>query len=140
MNSPLFRIAALQLSWPLVLVSLWILYRGHNLPGGGFIGGLVAASSFLLFDLAGYGRPKRGIFSASPFTFLSIGLSIAVLSTLPGLLHGSFMRGLWLPALELPVIGKVLIGTPFFFDVGVYFTVIGFIVLLADTLTDESSP
>ena len=140
MNSLLLRIAARLLSWPLVILSLWILYRGHNLPGGGFIGGLLAASSFLLFDLSGYGRPKTGLFSASPFVFLCLGLSIAILSTLPGLLQGSFMLGLWFPAVEAPLVGKILIGTPFFFDVGVYFTVIGFIVLLADTLTDESCP
>lgn len=140
MNSLLFRIAARQLSWPLVILSLWLLYRGHNLPGGGFIGGLLAASAFLLFDLSGYGRPTRGVFSVSPFVLLASGLGIAVLSTLPGLFLGSFMKGLWFPAVEAPLIGKILIGTPFFFDVGVYLTVIGFIVLLADTLTDESSP
>ncbi len=71
---------------------------------------------------------------------LASGLGVAVLSTLPGLFLGSFMKGLWFPAVEAPLIGKILIGTPFFFDVGVYLTVIGFIVLLADTLTDESSP
>ncbi len=51
MNSLLFRIAARQLSWPLVILSLWLINRGHNLPGGGFNGGLIAASEFMLFDL-----------------------------------------------------------------------------------------
>jgi len=138
MNSTLLQIAARFLSWPLVIVSLWLLYRGHNLPGGGFIGGLLAASAFVLFDLSGEGRPTRGFFSIPSFAFLASGLGTAVLSTLPGLLAGGFMRGLWLPAVELPVVGKILLGTPFVFDVGVYLTVIGFILLLADTLSDDS--
>jgi multicomponent Na+:H+ antiporter subunit B len=47
------------------------------------------------------------------------------------------MKGLWLPAFELPLLGKVLIGTPLVFDIGVYLTVIGFILLLADTLSSD---
>ena len=140
MNSTLLQIAARFLSWPLVIVSLWLLYRGHNLPGGGFIGGLLAASAFVLYDLTGGGRPARGLFSAAPSVFLASGLGTAVLSALPGLFAGNFMKGLWLPAVEVPVAGKILLGTPFLFDVGVYLTVIGFILLLADTLADDSSP
>ncbi|MGD9419922.1 MAG: MnhB domain-containing protein [Verrucomicrobiota bacterium JB025] len=139
MNSLLLRIAARYLSWPLLVVSLWLLYRGHNLPGGGFIGGLLAASAFMLYELSGYGRPQRGFFSISPFFFMPVGLGVAVLSALPGLLGGAFMKGLWLPGFELPLLGKVHLGTPLLFDIGVYLTVIGFILLLADTLNDESS-
>lgn len=137
MNSPLLHIAARVLSWPFVLLSIWILYRGHNLPGGGFIGGLTAAVGFVLYGLSGYGRPLKGFFSARPATFLASGLGIALASTLPGLFQGAFMRGLWLPGFELPLIGKVHLGTPLVFDIGVYFTVIGFILLLAETLSSE---
>lgn len=137
MNSTLIHIAARVLAWPFLLVSVWILYRGHNLPGGGFIGGLMAASGFILHDLSGYGRPDRGFFATKPFVFLACGLGTAVVSTLPGLLAGGFMAGVWLPGFELPLLGKVHLGTPLVFDIGVYLTVIGFILLIADTLTGE---
>ena len=141
MNSLLLHIAARFLAWPLLIVSIWILYRGHNLPGGGFIGGLLAASGFLLYDLSGHGRPLRGFFSLSPFFFLTLGLGLAVLSTLPGMIGGgSFMQGLWLPGFELPLLGSVHLGTPLVFDIGVWFTVIGFILLLNGTLAGEESP
>ncbi len=140
MNSLLLHIAARFISWPLLIVSIWILYRGHNLPGGGFIGGLLAASGFVLYDLSGYGRPKKGFFSTSPFFFLALGLSLAVLSTLPGIIDGgAFMQGLWLPAFDLPLLGTVHLGTPLIFDIGVWFTVIGFILLLNQTLAQEDS-
>lgn len=138
MKSSLLLIASKFLSWPFFLLSIWILYRGHNLPGGGFIGGLVGASGFLFYDLSGYGRPVRGLFSWSPFVFLTSGLGVAVISALPGLFGGAgFMKGFWLPTVELPVLGAVHLGTPMLFDVGVYLTVIGFILLLAGTLAEE---
>ena len=138
MNSLLLHIAARALSWPFLALSIWILYRGHNLPGGGFIGGLIAASGFILHDLSGHGRPRRGFFSTSPFAFLALGLGLAVASTLPGMLGGgAFMQGMWLPGFELPLLGGIHLGTPLVFDIGVYFTVIGFMLLLAGTLAGE---
>ena len=138
MKSMLLLIASRFLSWPFFILSLWILYRGHNLPGGGFIGGLVGASGFLFYDLAGYGRPERGLFSFKPFSFLTAGLGLAVLSGLPGLFSGSgFLKGFWLPGFSAPLLGSVHLGTPLVFDIGVYLTVIGFILLLAGTLAEE---
>jgi multisubunit Na+/H+ antiporter MnhB subunit len=139
MSSPLLQIGARVLSWPLVIVSLWLLYRGHNLPGGGFIGGLLAASAFVLYDLSGAGRPQSGLFSVSPFVFMPLGLGLAVLSAVPGMLSGRFMQGVWLPGFELPLLGKVHLGTPLVFDIGVYLAVTGFIILLSETLTEEET-
>jgi multicomponent Na+:H+ antiporter subunit B len=138
MKSHLLLVASRFLSWPFFFLSIWILYRGHNLPGGGFIGGLVGASGFLFYDLSGYGRPEKGFFSLKPFSFLSAGLGAAVLSGLPGLLAGKgFLAVFWLPGFKLPMLGSVHLGTPLVFDIGVYLTVIGFILLLADTLAEE---
>ena len=138
MKSMLLLIASRFLSWPFFILSIWILYRGHNLPGGGFIGGLVGASGFLFYDLSGFGRPKSGFFSFGPFSFLTVGLGLAVFSALPGLILGAgFMKGFWLPGFSVPLLGSVHLGTPLIFDIGVYLTVIGFILLLAGTLAEE---
>lgn len=117
-----------RMLFPLLLVlSWWVLYRGHNLPGGGFIGGLVAASAFILYALGETTDEARRRLRVDPATLMAIGLLVALLSALLGLLAGEpFMTGLWLPGFSLPLLGKVHLGTPLLFDVGVYFAVIGF--------------
>lgn len=111
----------------LLLLSFVVLYRGHNLPGGGFIGGLLAATAFILVGLGDSMDRAKAILRIEPVTLMAIGLLVAVLSGLPGMLTGApFMTGQWLPGFSLPLIGKVHLGTPLVFDVGVYMVVIGF--------------
>jgi multicomponent Na+:H+ antiporter subunit A len=129
--------AAVRLLLPLLLVfSVFLLIRGHNAPGGGFAGGLVAAASFVLYALAdGVARARRAL-PLSERTFIPIGLAIALASALLSLMQGQpFMTGLWLPA-PLPVLGKI--GTPVIFDVGVYFLVFGMALTIIFSLM--SSP
>ena len=132
MNSILLNTSTRYLVPLLVVLSLILLYRGHNLPGGGFIGGLVAASSVILLAYSrGWLDVEKGL-PFDPITLMSCGLIIAMLSGLPGLLFGNaFMEGMWLPSFNLAFIGKVKLGTPLLFDVGVYFAVIGFTVKCA---------
>jgi multicomponent Na+:H+ antiporter subunit A len=107
----------------LLLVSLVLLWRGHNLPGGGFIGGLVAASGVALVAL-GFGvTAARQVLRLPPATFVGIGLGIAVGAGVLGLLAGEpFLSGLWMGAASLPL------GSPLLFDVGVFLTVFGAIL------------
>ena len=138
MNSIILNITARYLGPVMVILSLAILYRGHNLPGGGFIGGLTAAAGLLLIVLARGWNVTRASWWPEPILFIGIGLFLAAVSGLPGLLGGQpFMTGLWLPALELPLIGKLKLGTPLLFDVGVYFAVIGFTLKCALSLGEE---
>jgi multicomponent Na+:H+ antiporter subunit B len=109
---------------PLTLVfSVYLLMRGHNASGGGFVGGLVAAVAFVLASLAdGVGTARRAL-RVDPHVLMASGLLLALGSGLPGLLGGgAFMSGQWLD-LPLPVVGKL--GTPLLFDVGVYLAVMG---------------
>ncbi len=109
---------------PLLLIfSIFLLLRGHNDPGGGFVGGLVAASAIALYGLAlGMDKARRLLY-VEPQSLISAGLLTAVASGLLALLLGRpFMTGLW-DDNTIPVIGKL--GTPLMFDVGVYLVVIG---------------
>ena len=111
----------------LLLLSLIVLYRGHNLPGGGFIGGLLAATAFILVGLGDSMERAKTMLRIEPVKLMALGLVVALLSGLPGMLRGaSFMTGEWLPGFSLPLIGKVHLGTPLIFDIGVYMVVIGF--------------
>jgi len=123
----LLSLAARYLTPLFLVLSIVILYRGHNLPGGGFIGGLVAAAALFIRGLAiGWG-PCESRLPMRPEQFLALGLFLAIFSGLPAVALGHPpMTGLWLPDFSLPGLGKVHLGTPLLFDVGVYLTVIGF--------------
>ena len=119
MNSLILQVTTATLRPLLLLFSVFLLLRGHNEAGGGFVGGLVAASAMVLQGLS---RRDSGIAERSR-KLIPIGLAIAILSGLPGLLlHGSFLVPFW-STFSVPLIGKL--GTPLLFDVGVYFTVLG---------------
>lgn len=141
MNSVLLQVCA-KITTPLQLIlSLVLLIRGHNEPGGGFIGGLVAAAAVVFYGFAnGYPTALRLVYF-SPLTFIAIGLLTAACSGLPALIANlPFLTALW-PEFAIPTFlaGKLKPGTPFFFDVGVYFTVIGTVLLMLATLTQDDS-
>jgi multicomponent Na+:H+ antiporter subunit B len=138
-NSLILRIAARYLAPVILLASLVLLIRGHNDPGGGFIGGLLAAGAFSLHALACGADTARRLLRVDPRTLLASGLLIAAVSTLPALLRGeTWFRGLWV-SVPLPLLGEVPLGTPLLFDVGVYVAVIGFALTIVFVLTAHDS-
>lgn len=139
MNSLILR-AAVRLMFPvLLLFSVFMLLRGHNDPGGGFIGGLVAASAILLYLLAVGPQQIRQSF---PFGFrrlLPIGLLIAIAAGVLGMLNGQpFLTGVWVTFI-LPGAGEVKVGSPLLFDLGVYLVVIGMTVEVIVTMAEEET-
>lgn len=120
----------------LLVLSLVVLYRGHNLPGGGFIGGLIGATAFILLGLGESMAYAKKMLRINPVPLQAIGLAVAVLSGLPGLfMKGAFLTGVWLPDFYLPLLGKVHLGTPLVFDIGVYLAVCGFVLYTTFSLS-----
>jgi multicomponent Na+:H+ antiporter subunit B len=121
---------------PLLLVfSFFLLLRGHNEPGGGFVGGLVAASAYALFAIANGVKKAQAMLRFEPLSFIASGLLIALLSGVVGMFKdGIFMGAIWLET-KIPVIGKV--GTPLIFDVGVYLLVLGISLKIIFSLFEE---
>jgi multicomponent Na+:H+ antiporter subunit B len=136
-DSIILRTVAKVMLPVLLLISLFMLVRGHNLPGGGFIGGLLAAAGIIL-QIVAYGADRaRSIIPVNYIEVAAVGVTIAAISGLLGLLSGlPFMAAFWIEQ-PLPGIGKL--GTPFLFDIGVYITVIGVTTQLALTLAEEPS-
>ena len=133
MKSVILNTAARVLLPLLLLLSLWVLYRGHNLPGGGFIGGLAAAAAYILYVLGPGLQAAKKALRVNPQTLMGVGLLVALISASISLLLGkTFMSGVWLPTL----MGTVHLGTPFIFDIGVYLTVIGFTLQTTFSLTE----
>ncbi len=109
----------------MLVVSVYVLYRGHNEPGGGFVGGLIAAAGFATLALARGVEVARATLRFEPMTVIGFGILAALLSGLPGLwLDGSFLTHQWL------VLGNFHLGTTLLFDIGVYLVVLGGILSL----------
>jgi multicomponent Na+:H+ antiporter subunit A len=131
-NSPIFRTAARLLMPLLLLFSVFLLLRGHNEPGGGFVGGLVAAAAFALYAIAFGVQRARQALLVSPLTLLGAGLLTALLGGVPAVLRGEpFLTALWAP-------GPVPLGTPALFDVGVFLVVTGVVLMMIFSLAEES--
>jgi multicomponent Na+:H+ antiporter subunit B len=125
-----------RLLLPLLLsLSVFLLLRGHNEPGGGFVGGLVAATGFALYALAFDVATARSVLRVDPGRLAALGLGVALSSGLAGLLAGRpFLTGLWVER-AFPVIGKL--GTPLLFDVGVFMVVLGITLVIVFALVEE---
>jgi multicomponent Na+:H+ antiporter subunit B len=124
----------------LVVLSLVTFYRGHHLPGGGFIGGLLAASGFALVALGDGTAAARRLLRIKPVSLMAGGLSVALGSGILGLVAGgALFRGLWLPEIHIPVLGVVHLGTPMLFDAGVYLTVAGFALQVLFSLQEADA-
>lgn len=121
----------------LLLFSVFLLLRGHNLPGGGFAGGLVAASAIVLQRLAGDATTSRRLLRVQPQVLLPIGLGLALASGLVPLVWGQpFMTSRFVH-ITLPGGAALELGLPTLFDLGVYVVVLGVVLLAILSLAEE---
>ena len=139
MNTLIFRTLAPFVTALMLLFSIFVLLRGHNEPGGGFIGGLIAVSGLAIYGIAfGTGAVRRAL-RFHPMAIAGAGLLIAMLSGLVSIFAGvPFMTGLWItPSLfgtDIPL------STVISFDVGVYLVVLGAITSIVLALEQEPGP
>lgn len=130
--------AAGQIILPLLLLfSVFLLFRGHNEPGGGFIAGLVASAAISLHLFAVDTRAARRMLHYQPRDLLGWGLMLALISGMPAVFSGqAFFSSQWL-TLDLPIIGSLKLGTPLLFDLGVYLVVVGAVLTVILNLADD---
>jgi len=121
MNSLIFSTTARLLFWAMLMASVVILWRGHNEPGGGFVGGLVAAMAVSLIALSQGVQKARQVLRIHPVVLAGLGVAFAVLSGIPGMVAGDgFLTHQWM------VFGNGFkLGTTLLFDIGVYCAVMG---------------
>ena len=135
MTSSILQTATRLLMPLLLLFAVFLLLRGHNQPGGGFVGGLVVAASFVLYSIAFGVNAARRALLVRPSTLLGVGLLVAFLSGVPGVLAGqAFMTAIW------TTVGAgsaaTAVGTPLVFDIGVFIAVIGVVLTIVFTLAE----
>jgi len=136
MNTLIFRTAAPFLTALMLLFSVFVLLRGHNEPGGGFIGGLIAASAFAIYGIAcGVTAVRRAIIF-HPLAIAGFGLLAATIAGFLSIFSGvPFMTGLWVYPRLFGV--EVPLSTVMFFDIGVYLVVVGAITSIALALEER---
>jgi multicomponent Na+:H+ antiporter subunit B len=130
---------AVRVLFPLLLLfSVFLLLRGHNAPGGGFAGGLVAAAAYALYAIATDPPTTKRALRFEPRSFIGAGLLLALASGLPSILaYQPFLTGHW-GYLDVPHFFKVKLGTPLFFDIGVYLVVLGVTLMIILPMEEEA--
>ncbi len=119
----------------LLLFSVFILLRGHYLPGGGFVGGLVASIAFVLHGFANGNKETRMLLKYHPRSFMPFGLAISLIAAFLPMMNGlPVLTGLWVDE-PMPIIG--LIGSALLFDTGVFFVVIGVALTILFTISES---
>ncbi|SFR82976.1 multisubunit sodium/proton antiporter, MrpA subunit /multisubunit sodium/proton antiporter, MrpB subunit [Agromyces sp. CF514] len=136
-RSILIEVLVRLLFHPAIVVSVFLLFVGHNAPGGGFAGGLLAGLALVARYLAG-GRYELG--EAAPVDagrLLGTGLLLAAGTATASLFFSGIpLESAWFEA-EVPVLGTISIGTSTLFDIGVYLVVVGLVLDILRSLGGE---
>lgn len=135
--SPLLATGTRTMVPTLVLFSVFLLVTGHDVPGGGFAGGLIASAALLLVFLAFGARGLKRALPLDPEALTGVGLAAAILAGIVGLLFSDTFLTYTYASAELPLIGDVKISTLLLFDVGVYILVIGLVATAVLRLGSE---
>jgi multicomponent Na+:H+ antiporter subunit B len=139
MTGSLFFKYLARLMMPVLLMfSLFLLLRGHNQPGGGFVGGLVGSSSIILMTLA-YGSDEvRQRLHIDFLRAMFYGLAITLAAGGVGFFTGiAFQDALWWKPF-IQGLGRLELGTPLLFDIGVYVIVFSVTSSIVMNMAEES--
>ncbi|MBM7824293.1 multicomponent Na+:H+ antiporter subunit A [Arcanobacterium pluranimalium] len=136
-RSEIFEVGTRIIFHTMVIVSLFLLFSGHNHPGGGFAAGIMAGVALVLRYVAG-GRYELGAaLPLHPGHVMGSGLLLAAIYALfPLLFGGTIMQTVKLEAV-LPAFGPIKLATALFFDVGVYLIVTGLVLEILRSLGAE---
>lgn len=137
MKNIILQIALPYIRFFLIFFSIITLFRGHNFPGGGFIGGLMFSGAFIFQALAWDVADSRKTLKIRPAHMIGTGLFTAFISAFSGIVSGRpILSGIWI---DIPLLKSysVKLGTPLLFDIGVYLTVSGVVLFLIFTIMEE---
>lgn len=134
MPSVIFSAMARVFFWVMLFFSILILFRGHDQPGGGFVGGLVGAMAIGILALAESVEVARHRLIVHPMVLIGTGMFFAIISGIPGFFAGTgFLSHQWL-IFE----NSFKLGTTMLFDLGVYFVVMGGMLSLIFRFYEDS--
>ncbi len=137
MSSLILTTATRLVFFVVLLFSVYLLLRGHNSPGGGFIAGVMTALGILLQAIASDLRYVRRVFRVEPRLLAGIGLATSLSTGLVPMVFGYPFLTSTFGHLHAPWLGDIEIASAMFFDLGVYGVVVGGTLLMIMTLAEE---
>jgi len=138
MNSVILRAGTRYLAGLLLLFSIYMLLRGHNEPGGGFIGGLIGSTGFVLYAIACGTADARRALRVLPQNIAVAGLGIALLAGLAAAIFADpLFTGQWLFLGATETDKGLPLSTVLVFDIGVYLVVFGSVLTLVFAMEEE---
>jgi multicomponent Na+:H+ antiporter subunit A len=120
-----------------LMTSLWLLFAGHNQPGGGFVGGLLAGSAITLRYIAGGIEEVRGRSRFRPWTVLGAGVLLSAATATIPLLAGGDVLEVGVASLDIPLVGAVKVSSALAFDTGVYLAVVGMVLMAFEAFGED---
>ncbi|HZV56726.1 MAG TPA: monovalent cation/H+ antiporter subunit A [Sphingobium sp.] len=122
----------------IIVLALYLLIRGHDLPGGGFAAGVTMSIALTLQYMASGTRSVEARLRVQPVHWMGLGLVIAIATGLGALLFGYPFLSSWFRYLDLPVFGKVPLATALLFDLGVFLLVVGATAVILIAIAHQS--
>ncbi len=118
--------------------SLWLLFSGHNQPGGGFVGGIVAGSAIALRYVQGGLNEVRRLSRGQPWMVLGAGVFVSATTTLVPLGFNRSALESGSITFDPPLLGTVKLTSALAFDIGVYLSVIGLALMMFESFGDDN--
>ncbi|HET8930623.1 MAG TPA: hydrogen gas-evolving membrane-bound hydrogenase subunit E [Acidimicrobiales bacterium] len=122
----------------ILMMSLWLLFAGHNQPGGGFVGGLLAGSAIGLRYVAGGASAVRDQSRFKAWTVLGVGVFLAAITATLPLAFGGSVLEVASAVLHPPLLGEISVSSALVFDLGVYLTVVGTVMMAFEAFGDDA--
>ena len=138
-QSPLLTAGTRTMVPTLVLFSVYLLVVGHDVPGGGFAGGLIASSALLLVFLTFGASGLDRVLPIDPEALTGVGLAMAIVAGLIGLFFGGTFLTYTYASVSAPLLGDIKVSSLLLFDLGVYALVIGLVATAVYRLGGEAS-
>ena len=120
-----------------MMASVWLLFAGHNQPGGGFVGGLLAGSAITLRYIAGGMDEVRSRTRFRPWTVLGAGLLLATTTAIAPLVRGGSILEVAYRSVDVGALGTLGLSSALVFDSGVYLTVVGMVLMAFEAFGDQ---
>ncbi len=138
MNSVILRAGARLFAVLLLIFSIYMLLRGHNAPGGGFIGGLIGATGFVVYAIACGTEDARRALRFDPGSIAGAGLGIALFAGVMAIAFGNnFFTGQWLFIGASETEKGLPLSSVLIFDIGVYLVVLGAVLSITFALEES---
>ncbi|MGE4429990.1 MAG: monovalent cation/H+ antiporter subunit A [Sphingobium sp.] len=118
--------------------ALYLLVRGHDLPGGGFVAGLTGSIAIILLYMASGTRSVEARLTVQPVRWISAGLLCTSLTGMAAWIFGYPFLSTYFDYLDLPLIGDVPLASALLFDIGVFAVVVGTTALILVALAHQS--